>query len=1748
MKITKIVLIFLFSTLATAQHLTISTSGGDVGPISGTNWGISNNVLYIGNSGSASINTSVITNHLQNTGDLTINLPGQPNVARNIYINNTIAYLGSSARTLTFQSGNDIVFANTVGITSATASLNIVLRSATTTGTPDNGSVTMNGINLNTKGGHIWVGGGATTATWNGLSVGNSVARTYLDDVAGISLVGSTIASGGGNIYMNALSWNSADDDGVNYGINVQNSNISSGAGAIYFNADIYGRYTSGIGMYVHGTTSITSTTGAIYIRGYGIDSATNGNSWRIAASIQGSAQIKSVSGAITVVGDAAFTATINDKEGLNITAGVAICSQTGNITLRGTNTLESSGQYSNSIRFTAADAANSIRIGYDGTNAYSGNITIEGNSIYQRDRNAGAGSIAVQTTGTLTIQPTGTAFSYMRAANSDTLTYDDDWNFGTTLGSFTFGKTTNNSNISFSNNLTVAGPINILGGTIAINGNLNTTAGNANGDVLIKSSSDIIIAASKSITTNGGDVVLWANSDGQTSNGGVFFDAQTSITTGGGHVWIGGSSTSNGSSTWNGLTVGNGYAVSGRNLAGFSTRTIYKVDWDAGILLNESVINSGGGNIYLGGQRNIRSNYDGGAGIVNYNGVNGTTIDSGSGIIDIKAFGSHTANITLGFLTGLHPGETSGRLNIQSSNSNQTTAISIEVDNASTNYAGLLIEDETNIISSNSTNGGGISITGKTGGNSYGVWVQVGSLNVLSASGKITLDGGTKGIGLSVNSTFNNTSSQTISNTGYLFLGSKIGSAITSSAANIDILSDRIDNNTGSSVNIASSGQLNVFSKSSLFSQAFSSSQWVVSNNLTGLTVGKTTNTADVSFNSAAAISGPITAYGGTIAINDNLNTTNGNANGDVLLKSTADISLAASKSITTNGGDVTLWANSDNEATNGSVALRNGSSVVTGSSTVAGGHIWLGGGSGGATWNGLSVGSGYAVPGTSFTPSNGGGAYQPSGIYLERNSISSFGGNIKIAGDGAASGVGILTYGNTVAINAGSGRIDIDGQITSTATGNRGGILFGLHDVIIASTVNISSSATSGDAITINGVGRGTDDAIGLSGTLNITSSGGGNIVMNGNALGTGRSIVAGNYYHGILNIFANSGNISLNGNTKAVQVAAAFTNGLTSGPSKINLGQGGSITSSTSDVFITADNIALAASGIAVNSSGKVTIESNADSFLSTLTFPITNLSLSSNVSGLTLGKSTNTANITLASATTIAGPISVYGGKIIANDLSVSTNDSIKLIASKDIEAASGVDLSTHGGNIILSSNSDGTSGGGILMTGSTIRSYGGNITLGGGTDGSDYAEGSADGALGQRYRGLWLDQTTIDAAGSTANGNIVIRGRGWQGANWVTPDNGDYAIGVDIVTSTIIKTAGSSTIVIDGIGGKNNKSSSHAVGVNLYNGSKIYTASGSLSLSGSAGTGLAREYVGILMDGGNPASIYSSSGTIVLTGNATSINQGIKFLGNVNLGWDGINVATSGAITLNADAMSFNSVLNVKTTGLLTVRPLGNSFSSTLSWPMTNVSLASSTAGLTIGKLTNTADITFSSNTNIAGPITAYGGTVTLNANLTTTNNGAISLYSDNPLGGLSLARTLTASGAFKYIPRTTTFSADVTYPISNLTATSTGLTIGNTTNTKNITINQDVTGGAGIELYGANVNINSNLKTTNSGLMYLKGNATIAAGKNIESNGNFTHDGNMTFKSNALGTATFGTLGGTFTSVSGTSTIERYIP
>ena len=100
----------------------------------------------------------------------------------------------------------------------------------------------------------------------------------------------------------------------------------------------------------------------------------------------------------------------------------------------------------------------------------------------------------------------------------------------------------------------------------------------------------------------------------------------------------------------------------------------------------------------------------------------------------------------------------------------------------------------------------------------------------------------------------------------------------------------------------------------------------------------------------------------------------------------------------------------------------------------------------------------------------------------------------------------------------------------------------------------------------------------------------------------------------------------------------------------------------------------------------------------------------------------------------------------------------------------------------------------------------------------------------------------------------------------------------------------------------------------------------------------------------------------------------------------------------------------------------------------------------------------------------------------------------------------------------------------------------------NFANTGTLTINSDINTNGSVRLNANTINLNANLKTQTSGNLHVKGNTTVAAGKHIQCAGNFTQDGTILFKSDATATASFGTLGGTYTTTSGTVTVERFIP
>ncbi|MDO9353932.1 MAG: hypothetical protein Q7T55_09565, partial [Solirubrobacteraceae bacterium] len=287
----------------------------------------------------------------------------------------------------------------------------------------------------------------------------------------------------------------------------------------------------------------------------------------------------------------------------------------------------------------------NNVRIGYDGSTAYSGNILIEGNSLQQLSQQAGAGSIAVQTTGTLTVQSARTGFTQLRAGGG-ALGFDDDWNFGSSLAGFTLGKSTNTLGLTLSNALTAAGPIAITGGNVNLNASLTSTLAGAG--IRVRSSGDIVAngnlsaagdatltfqadhdiriasSANVAIAASGGklNTVLWADANGS-GGGTVYFGNQsetttTTINTGGGHVWAGGGS---GSAIWNGLNVGNGYANSDTGTA----------SWD-GVELRKTSITTAGGDVLLKGRNDRVVNTDARVGLY----VSNSNVSTGAGSLTL--------------------------------------------------------------------------------------------------------------------------------------------------------------------------------------------------------------------------------------------------------------------------------------------------------------------------------------------------------------------------------------------------------------------------------------------------------------------------------------------------------------------------------------------------------------------------------------------------------------------------------------------------------------------------------------------------------------------------------------------------------------------------------------------------------------------------------------------------------------------------------------------------------------------------------------------------------------------------------------------------------------------------------------------------------------------------------------------------------------------------------------------------------
>ncbi|MEY4732615.1 MAG: hypothetical protein RLZZ464_681, partial [Pseudomonadota bacterium] len=326
-----------------------------------------------------------------------------------------------------------------------------------------------------------------------------------------------------------------------------------------------------------------------------------------------------------------------------------------------------------------------------------------------------------------------------------------------------------------------------------------------------------------------------------------------------------------------------------------------------------------------------------------------------------------------------------------------------------------------------------------------------------------------------------------------------------------------------------------------------------------------------------------------------------------------------------------------------------------------------------------------------------------------------------------------------------------------------------------------------------------------------------------------------------------------------------------------------------------------------------------------------------------------------------------------------------------------------------------------------------------------------------------------------------------------------------------------------------------------IGLKL-NGTSINTNGGDIFLKGrtanAAGIGTQA----------NNTTLDSGSGNVTLEVGG-GVNIGISLEGSTtisgtgDLKFDVINaystitkpIKTTGTLTLNRGAGNVTfiadnfsaSTFNLTTTGDVTVKPYLASFSSAFS--LNSISLGGAPSSLTIGKSGNTAAITIDTATSVAGPISIYGGNITLNAGLTATGNNTITLQgsgatTDGASGFVSASNLLLSGSGSVTLDNSTSNAVDTLAATGGTALTylnSGALTLGAVGATNGIS----ASGAINIGTKTGDLTVAQNVSTSNTTATAMVLNADIAAAIGSSTGGNLIFSGSPTVSVGSGGTA-----------------------
>ncbi|MDE2457575.1 MAG: hypothetical protein KGL43_28620, partial [Burkholderiales bacterium] len=1309
----------------------------------------------------------------------------------------------------------------------------------------------------------------------------------------------------------------------------------------------------------------------------------------------------------------------------------------TGNMELFGDSLLANGGGIN-----LAVSAGSSLQLGFlsgneatklGATGANKGNaVTLTADSIIT----GSASAVTIDTTGAVTVQPTSNSFS-------GTLNWmPTNTSLPSTPSSLTIGKdgVSHTDTINIHSPQTVAGPISIYGGNIAINAGLNSSApGSA---ILVKADNNITVGGSTTLQTGGGALTLWANDLGtagyiQAGNG-------TSYLSGGGAITFGG-----------GLNLATGYAYD-------PSGTVGGIQFGSVNNTSATTINAGSGAVTLRGQSGHASGtYQG----IDWN--NGGSISAGTVAITGLSNGGH--GIELG---AYDQGGANGNLTILASGGSAgQAAVSINGSATAGGTSSAAGYQATNVLVE-VTGAGGISVNGTSTSTAYSGIRLAGTSNFLAPSGAINLNGGSAGI----------------YDAGTLALGAQASTPVPTSAGAITVQGDSL--NFGGTTTATTAGAIAFVPNGSGFNPGASFGTLTANSSGAGVTIGSSSNSGNISVGA-----GSISAAGAVQLLAPN---------GSAQVANAASISASTSAgNVTLRAGGVVAESGSITSAGSGGIALLAGSHVVDDGSAVtlnasaAGAPVVIasndtGSSAGGdiqinyplsITTNGgaITLGGGN-LQGSSWALGSATDAGKAEGIALRGLTLTSNGGNISMMGESSLIGCSCvwgdmgITVGNAVAIDSGTGTISIQGIGRTTVTGDySSAVILGSGSTattITSAAVNTTAIRIVGDA---SAAGNGYwNQGLNFQGNTAISATGaGGGITLQGTRGSSGAwdiSFATGSPASSpgatTNSILATSGPISITGASSGGNMMF----------SHMTLGSqaGTAVTTSSSNITLKSDNFNWY-SPLPVNTTGTTSVIPYGTSFGENAATGWFSLNGST---GLTIGSSTNTYQVQANTPTSIAGPISLLAGgaggsiSVTSNLASTATGAPIMLQAGGNITVAGSTAITTHNGDVTLWSDSaspDGTGSGWIALgdnatintsaTGAstTQTTGGGNIVLGGGSNGTSVPTGPA---MASTTGGIVIGSSNSNSGSFySGGGNISLAAQSsannmpaltvWQsgvfnsGAGTIAlagnSTGGEHGIELEFTsavvagTTRLISSGGSATQPAITLTGTTNASSTY-FGIQL--GDKANSANDTLVEATGAGgitinaNGAAGSSQGANFNG---TGILSASGPIVINSGASAIQTGIgvfQGLQPVTLGSCSTSlcssslVTTSSAnITLTADRINLNGADSVNSTGTLTIQPASASFASAFSWPLANLRVTTGTSGITglyLGKPGNTAAMTIASALDVNGPVDVWGGQITTNAAITAAGDVLLDADTGSQLAtsgvGLTINGNVTSSG------------------------------------------------------------------------------------------------------------------------------------